>query len=72
MSDGPLAGLKAIDAVVPELPNFHLVPAARGELLARSGRTAAARDELDRAIELAPSERERRQLTRRRLELEPG
>jgi RNA polymerase sigma-70 factor, ECF subfamily len=72
MSDGPLAGLRAIDGVVPELPNFHLVPAARGELLARSGRTAEARDELDRAIELAPSERERRQLTRRRLELEPG
>jgi RNA polymerase sigma-70 factor (ECF subfamily) len=72
MSDGPLAGLRAIDAVVPELPNFHLVPAARGELLARSGRTAEARGELDRAIELAPSERERRQLTRRRLELEPG
>jgi RNA polymerase sigma-70 factor (ECF subfamily) len=72
MSDGPLAGLQAIDAVVPELPNFHLVPAARGELLSRSGRTAEARGEFDRAIELAPSERERRQLTRRRLGLAPG
>ncbi len=72
MSDGPLAGLRAIDAIAPELPNFHLVPAARGELLARSGRTGEARDELDRAIELAPSARERRQLTRRRRELEPG
>ena len=72
MSDGPLAGLRAIDAVVPELPDVHLVPAARGELLARSGRAAEARDEFDRAIELAPSAREQRQLTRRRLELEPG
>ena len=71
MSDGPLAGLRAIDAVVPELPDFHLVPAARGELLARSGSTSAAREEFDRAIELAPSARERRQLARRRLQLEP-
>jgi RNA polymerase sigma-70 factor, ECF subfamily len=70
MSDGPLAGLRAIDAVAPELPDFHLVPAARGELLARSGRAAEARDEFDRAIELAPSAREQRQLIRRRLELE--
>ena len=40
MSDGPLAGLQAIDAVAPQLPDFHLVPAARGELLAHAGRTA--------------------------------
>ena len=69
MSDGPLAGLRAIDAVAPELPDFHLVPASRGELLARAGRPADAIIELTRAIGLAPTEHERRQLTRRRDEL---
>jgi RNA polymerase sigma-70 factor (ECF subfamily) len=66
ISDGPLAGLRALDATAPQLPDFHLVPAARGELLARAGRPAEARHEFDRAIELAPTEQERRQLTRRR------
>ena len=66
MSDGPLAGLQAFDAVAADLPDFHLVPAARGELLARAGRTAEARAELDRAIELAPTDAQRRQLARRR------
>ncbi len=70
MSDGPLAGLRAIDAVEPELPGLHLVPAARAELLARAGRPSEARDDLGRAIELAPSDEERRQLARRRDELE--
>ena len=69
MSDGPLAGLRAVDAVAPSLPDFHLVAAARGELLARARRTAEARDELTRAIELAPTDQERRQLARRRDEL---
>ena len=66
MSDGPHAGLRALDAVAAELPDIHLVPAVRGELLARAGRVVEARAELDRAIALAPSEHERRQLVRRR------
>jgi RNA polymerase sigma-70 factor (ECF subfamily) len=70
MSDGHLAGLRALDTVADQLEDFHLVAAARGELLARAGRVAEARQELDRAIELAPSERERRQLARRRDELD--
>ena len=69
MSDGPLAGLRAIDAVAPELADLHLVPAARGELLARAGRLPRHVIELTRAIGLAPTEPERRQLTRRREEL---
>jgi RNA polymerase sigma-70 factor (ECF subfamily) len=69
MSDGPLAGLRAVDAVAPSLPDFHLVAAARGELLARAGRTSDAQRELARAIELAPTDQERQQLTRRRDEL---
>jgi RNA polymerase sigma-70 factor, ECF subfamily len=70
MSDGPLAGLDALERVAPELPDFHLVAAARADLLARAGRTAEARVEFDRAIDLAPSEPERRQLTRRRAQLD--
>jgi len=66
MSDGPLAGLRAVDAITDDLPDFHLAFAARGELLARAGRAAEAHIELSRAIELAPSEQERRQLARRR------
>ncbi len=69
MSDGPLAGLHAVDAVAPQLPDYPLVPAARGELLARAGLTADARIELDRAIELATTDEQRRQLARRRDQL---
>jgi len=71
MSDGPLAGLRALDAVAEELPDLHLVAAARGELLARAGRIAEASSELTRAIDLAPTDAERRQLERRRSELGP-
>jgi RNA polymerase sigma-70 factor, ECF subfamily len=70
MSDGPLAGLSALDHVAAELPNFHLVAAARAELLARAGRTAEAGAEFDRAADLAPSEPERRQLAHRRAQLD--
>jgi RNA polymerase sigma-70 factor (ECF subfamily) len=69
MSDGPLAGLHALDEVAAELRDFPLVPAARGELLARAGRTVDACREFDRAIELAPNDEQRRQLIRRREEL---
>jgi RNA polymerase sigma-70 factor (ECF subfamily) len=72
MSDGPLASLSALDAIAPELPGYHLVPAARGELLARAGRVPEAQLELRRAIELSPSEQERRQLRRRHDELAPN
>ncbi|MCW2764169.1 MAG: polymerase subunit sigma-24 [Nocardioides sp.] len=71
MGNGPQAGLAALDALAgdPRMTGYHLVPAARGHLLAQLGRSAEAVDSLDRAIELAPTERERRQLVRRRDEL---
>ena len=71
MSDGPLAGLAALDAVAHDvrLAGFHLLPAARGDLLARAGHRAEAIAALDRAIQLAPTDLERRQLARRRDEL---
>ena len=65
--DGPDAGLLALDALADErsLRGFHLVPAARGDLLARAGRTAEARAALEQAAALAPTEQEKRQLRRR-------
>ena len=78
MSDGPLAGLVALDELAkePKLTGSHLLPAARADLLARAGLKAEAVSALDQAIVLARTDQERRQLTRRRDELtreiEPG
>jgi len=71
MAEGPAAGLLLLDdlAEQPALHDLHLLPAARADLLARAGRTDEAVTELDRAITLAPTETERRQLLRRRTEL---
>ena len=68
MSDGPLAGLAALDNLSEDarLAGYHLLPAARGDLLARAGRRAEAVAALDQAIDLAPTDQERRQLARRR------
>ena len=46
-----------------------LLAAARGDLLARAGHRADAITALDHAIQLAPTDLERRQLVRRRDEL---
>lgn len=74
MSDGPLAGLMALDAVADHdrLADHPLVPAARGDLLARAGLPAEAAVELARAADLAPTDRERRALERRRTEILRG
>ncbi len=67
MAHGPDAGLLALDALADErsLRGFHLVPAARGDLLARAGRTTEARAALEQAAALAPTDQEKRQLRRR-------
>jgi RNA polymerase sigma-70 factor, ECF subfamily len=72
MSDGPLAGLAALDELTdePKLAGSHLLPAARADLLARAGLTAEAVSALDLAVALARTDQERRQLGRRRSELE--
>ena len=41
------------------LSRYHLIPSVRGELLARLGDVAEARDELLRAAKLATNDRER-------------
>jgi RNA polymerase sigma-70 factor, ECF subfamily len=74
MADGPERGLELIDAIEGrgELPGFHLVPAARADLLRRVGRPNAARVAYIRAIALATNEAERRFLEQRLKEIEGG
>ena len=71
MAEGPAAGLLLLGDLAdhPALQGLHLLPAARADLLARAGRTDEAVAELDRAMALAPTDEERRQLARRRTEL---
>ncbi len=71
MADGPLTGLAALDELgdEPRLAGYHLLPAARADLLSRAGQQPDAIRVLEQAIALAPTEPERRQLTRRRDEL---
>jgi RNA polymerase sigma-70 factor (ECF subfamily) len=71
MSDGPLAGLAALETVAddPKLTGHYLVAAARGDLLTRAGLHDEALIAVEQAIELAPTEQERRQLEQRAAEL---
>jgi predicted RNA polymerase sigma factor len=61
MARGPAAALPLVDALVEagSLTGAHLLPGVRGELLTRLGRTDEARAELEDAVRLCPSERER-------------
>jgi RNA polymerase sigma-70 factor (ECF subfamily) len=65
MRDGPDAGLALLDDVAAQLPGFHLVPAAQADLLSRAGRLADAAIRYHEAMELAPTARERAQLSGR-------
>jgi RNA polymerase sigma-70 factor (ECF subfamily) len=67
MAFGPAAGLELVDALraEPALARYHLLPSVRGELLAKLGRGAEARAELERAAELTDNRRERETLLRR-------
>ncbi|MFJ9868533.1 RNA polymerase sigma factor [Streptomyces sp. NPDC101165] len=73
MAEGPAEGLKLVDALTAEsaLRDYHLLPSVRGDLLARLGRTAEAREEFVRAAELTRNERER-QLLNAKLHSLPG
>lgn len=63
----PQAGLDELDRLAASgaLDRYHLLPAAQGELLTRLGRPDAAAARLRAALELAPSDAERRALRRR-------
>ena len=66
-AEGPEAGLALIDRL--DLEGYRYLHAARGELLARLGRAAEAREAYGRALELAGDEAERRLLERKLVEL---
>lgn len=61
MAYGPAAGLAVVDALSdePALQNYHLLPSVRGDLLAKLGRHAEARESFELAAALAGNERER-------------
>jgi predicted RNA polymerase sigma factor len=67
MAYGPAAGLELVDTLTsePSLRGYHLLPSVRGDLLAKLGRYAEARDEFDRAASLTHNERERTLLRQR-------
>ena len=69
MAEGPAAGLTLLDGLDDELAQFHLLPAARADLLRRLGRHADAAMEYRRALALTPSPAERRFLERRLAEV---
>jgi RNA polymerase sigma factor (sigma-70 family) len=64
MASGPAAGLALVDALSSErsLQGYHLLPSVRGDLLAKLGRFAEAREEFERAASLTRNERERKLL----------
>jgi RNA polymerase sigma factor (sigma-70 family) len=67
MAEGAAAGLALVDAIAgaPALHQYHLLPAVRGDLLAKLGRDAEARAEFERAAGLARNARERELLLAR-------
>jgi RNA polymerase sigma-70 factor (ECF subfamily) len=58
--EGPGPALVMIDAIAPELANYHLLHAARGTILHRLGRRDDARAAFERAADLAVTEADRR------------
>ncbi len=73
MADGPAAGLALTDDLADggHLAGYHLLPATRADFLRRLGRVGDAVAAYREALELAPTEAERRYLARRIEELGP-
>jgi RNA polymerase sigma-70 factor, ECF subfamily len=69
MADGPEAALPLVDAIAGtgQLNGYYLLHTTRADLLRRAGRAAEADDSWRAALDLAPTEAERRFL-RKRLE----
>ena len=74
MAEDPRAGLAIIDALAAagDLDNYHLLHAARADLLRRIGSHKEAARSYLRALELVTNERERRYLQRRLGEVQPS
>jgi RNA polymerase sigma-70 factor (ECF subfamily) len=71
MADGPARGLELVDALAAEgaLERYHLLHAARADMLRRLDRPADALAAYTRAFELAPGDADRAFLERRRAEM---
>ncbi len=67
MADGLEHGLALLDTI--HLPGYHLLPAARADLLRRLGRRAEAAEAYRQALALVTNEAERRFLERRLAEV---
>ena len=72
MRDGPRRGLVLIDelSAANDLDNYHLLHAARADLLRRLGLREEAAKDYRRALELATNESEKRYLERRLREVQ--
>jgi predicted RNA polymerase sigma factor len=66
-ANGPARALAIVDSLAgnPALRGYHLLPAVRGDLLARLGRADQARAEFERAAALTANDSERAHLLRR-------
>jgi RNA polymerase sigma-70 factor, ECF subfamily len=73
MAQGPRSGIEIIDALATtaELENFHLLHAARADLLRRLGSLDEAAKSYARALALVSNDSERRYLERRLREVQP-
>jgi RNA polymerase sigma-70 factor (ECF subfamily) len=65
MADGAEAGLRLMEDIDGELENYHLLHAARADLLRRSGALRQAAESYARALELTENQREKRFLENR-------
>jgi RNA polymerase sigma-70 factor (ECF subfamily) len=65
MAEGPQAGLALMDALTAELDDYHLLHAARADLLRRAGSFTEAAQSYERALALVTNDSERRFLKRR-------
>jgi RNA polymerase sigma-70 factor (ECF subfamily) len=70
MVDGPQAALALIDALAGDLDGYHLLHAARADLLRRIGSSEEAAKSYGRALALVTNESERRFLGRRLREVQ--
>ncbi|MGH9552583.1 MAG: RNA polymerase sigma factor, partial [Terriglobales bacterium] len=73
MADGPRPALELVEALAAtnDLENYHLLHAARADLLRRLGSLDEAAKSYARALELVTNESERRFLQRRLREVQP-
>jgi len=65
MAEGPEIGLALIDLLASELDEYHLLHAARADLLRRMDSKKEAAESYERALQLVTNESERRFLERR-------